>query len=547
MTDRFLYLETESTPLLAAFHPPASPTRATAVLFVPPFGWEEIASYRARRRWAEDVSAHGYAALRLDLPGTGDSGGGPDEPGLWATWNNAVTVAAAWLRSEAGVSVVTAAGIGLGGLLAYEAAARGDVDDVILWATHSRGRSAVREIVAFSAHETARIVEAGAPEPPALPEGWLAPGGFLLSPETVADLRSIDLRARSLPSSARVLVLDRDGVKPDPELSAAIVESGADLTVQSGAGYSAMLTDPDQALAPLEVFERARAWLDRPRPVPHVASAPAAGAHPVREEATVAELRERPFLVAGTDGRLAGIVAEPAGGATAPLTAVFLNAGAIRRVGPHRLWVDTARRWGLKGLASLRLDVEGIGDSDGDENLFNDVGHFHEQRFVDQTRAALDELEAAGLGGRFILVGLCSGAYWAFHCLLTDDRVAAALMINPRVLYWDEGLEIARELRRTRLLTRAVTWKRVLRGDVSLARWSAMGRWLVSSPLRLVRGRQESKPVSVAAQIATAFDRLRGAATAGHGSSSVTESLCSKSSPVTGSWLSRTGGRPSPC
>ena len=69
-------------------------------------------------------------------------------------------------------------------------------------------------------------------------------------------------------------------------------------------------------------------------------------------------------------------------------------------------------------------------------------------------------------------------------------------MINPRVLYWDDNLEIARELRRTRLLVRPVTWKRVLRGDVSLARWATMARWLAerAASVRACAPRAEPQP-----------------------------------------------------
>ena len=514
MNERFLYLDAGGTPFPAVLHRAPGAAAPTTVLLVPPFGWEDMASYRARWAWAEDLSAHGYPALRIDLPGTGDSGGVAADPGTWARWNTAVSVAAAWLRSEVGGKSVTAIGIGLGAVLAHEAAARGDVDDVVLWAAPGKGRALVRELVAFSAHETARIVEAGAPQPPPLPEGWLAPGGFLLSPETNADLRSLDLTTRPLPSSARVLVLDRDGVKPDAGLIASIVEAGAELTVASGAGYSAMLTDPDQSRAPRDVFERTRAWLAAADArSPAARSTPVAGARPVdeEEEVTVEGVRERPFVIERPQGRLVGTLSTPSDRPSAPLTAVFLNAGAIRRVGPHRMWVDAARRWGLQGVTSLRLDLEGIGDSDGDGELFGDVGYFHGAQFFEQTRAALDALEEAGLGNRFLLVGLCSGAYWAFHAALADDRVAAALMINPRVLYWDENLEIARELRRTRLLVRPVIWKRVLRGDVSLARWATMAGWVARTPLRLARARRtrEEETVSVEAQIAAAFDRLR--------------------------------------
>ena len=511
MTERFVYLDAAGARFPVACHCPDAPSACVGVLLVPPFGWEDLASYRSRRAWAEDLCAHGHPVVRLDLPGTGNSSGGPADRGTLATWHRAVAVAAGWLRSEAYARTVTAVGIGLGGLLAYEAALRQDVDDLVLWATPGHGRSYVRELVAFSAHETARIVEAGAPDPPPLPEGWLAPSGFLLAPETVADLKALDLTDRPLPSSARVLVLDRDGVKPDARLTSAIVEAGADLTIQPGTGYAEMLTDPDQARAPREVFDRTRAWLMRAQPRPAATRTAFLEEGAAAAELVLDTVRERPFLIERPEGRLVGTLAEPVEGPKAPLTAVFLNAGAIRRVGPHRMWVDAARRWGRLGVTSLRLDVEGIGDSDGDGELFGDVGYFHGAQFFEQTRTALDRLEEAGLGDRFVLVGLCSGAYWAFHAALADDRVAAALMINPRVIYWDEHLEIARELRRTRLLVKPVIWKRVLRGDVSFERWAAMARWFAAAPLRFerrLRGRDE-QPFSVAGRITAAFDRVR--------------------------------------
>ncbi len=511
MTERALYLAAGETPFQVVFHEPVGAPAQTAVLLVPPFGWEEIASHRSRRAWAEDLCSHGFPVLRIDLPGTGDSGGVPADPGTWARWSLAVTVAARWLRSEVGAPVVTAVGIGLGGLLAYEAAAGGAVDDLVLWATPARGRDFIRELVLFSAAETAGIVEAGGPEPPPLPSGWLAPSGFLVSPETVSDLRALDLGPRPLAASTRVLVFDRDGLEPDARLKAAIVGAGAELTVELGNGYAAMLTDPAQARPPVEVFERTRAWLLGGESRLRASPPPATAGETESDEMTVDAVRERTFLIAGPHGRLVGTLAEPIDGAVAPLTAVFLNAGAIRRSGPHRMWTDAARRWGLKGVASLRLDLEGIGDSDGDSELFSDVAHFHGEQFFAQTRTALDALEEAGLGNRFLLVGLCSGAFWAFHAALDDARVVAALMINPRVLYWDENLEISRELRRMRNVAKPVTWKRAMRGNVSPARWVTATRVLAATPVRLVRKLRdpESETSSIEDRIAAAFDQLR--------------------------------------
>ena len=73
-------------------------------------------------------------------------------------------------------------------------------------------------------------------------------------------------------------------------------------------------------------------------------------------------VREAPFLVEHEVGTLFGILAEPVDGPRPPLAAIFLNAGAVRRIGPNRLWVEAARRAAAEGLPTLRVDLEGIGD-----------------------------------------------------------------------------------------------------------------------------------------------------------------------------------------
>ncbi len=508
MTERVVYLGAAPKRFLVLYRAPHEPRGRPAVLLAPPFGWEEIAAHRAVRDWAAHLAAHGYPVLRLDLPGTGDSAGGPTDPGTLAAWQAAVGEAAGWARAEAAVSTVVGIGVGVGGLLVYEAAARGELDHIVLWATPSRGRTLVRELSAFSALETARIVESGSPEPPPLPERMLAPGGFVLSPETVADLSGVDLTTRPLAPETRVLLLDRDGIKPDAALQAAVTEAGARLTVGSGKGFSAMLAEPDKSRSPEDVFDLVGSWLEElPAPPEHAGPSESAGAPAT--DLQFDAFSERPFTVSAASGRLVGVSAVPQGDPQ-PLTAVFLNAGAVRRIGPHRLWVDTARRWALRGIPSLRLDLGGIGDSDGDSASLANVAEFYEPRYTDQVRAALDQLEQERIGERFVVVGLCSGSSWAFQAALADRRIAAAFMINPRILYWDETLDVARDLRRTRRLVKPVIWKRILRGDVSRDRFAAFLGWSAKAPLRAVNRRRtdRSQPSPTVELVAQAFDRL---------------------------------------
>ena len=110
-------------------------------------------------------------------------------------------------------------------------------------------------------------------------------------------------------------------------------------------------------------------------------------------------------------------------------------------------------------------------------------------------RAGLDRLEQERIGDRFVVVGLCSGSSWAFQAALEDPRIAAAFMINPRILYWDEAIDVERDLRRTRLLVKPVIWKRILRGDVSADRFAAFLGWAAKAPVARTRpanGRAEA-------------------------------------------------------
>jgi hypothetical protein len=187
------------------------------------------------------------------------------------------------------------------------------------------------------------------------------------------------------------------------------------------------------------------------------------------------------------------VLTTPVGDTPAEVGVLLLNAGAVRRIGPNRMWVEAARRWAASGIPTVRLDVEGIGEADGEGRPYVDDAGLYVPTLVPQVITALDTVAALGIASRFVLGGLCAGAYWSFHAALQDDRVIAALMVNPRLLVWDPTILPARDFRALR--SGKATWKN-LREHANAQRVGALARWLAAAPQRkLAEARSGQRPV----------------------------------------------------
>ncbi len=456
------------------------------VLLCAPFGWEEVCSYRSRRELAIALAARGHLTLRLELPGTGDSPGGDRQQGF-EPWRAAVSEAADWLRAREAVERVAAVGMGVGGLLACAALGEGaPIDDLVLWNTPASGGVLVRELRAFARLERSQLgVSDGelAIEPDAVEAG-----GFWLGAATAHALQAFQVD--SLPEQiapGRALLLARDGLSVDERLRGALARRGVEVTTAPGLGYGEMTAEPQLARPPRAEFDRILDWLEEEPTTMEAAHTPlaaVAGSGFVEDQLTEVELdeaavREVPMYFELPSNRLFGILSEPTGGSVQPIVAVLLNAGAIRRIGPNRMWVEIARRWAEMGVCTLRLDLESIGDSDGDLERFNDLGELYAADLASQVSGTLDVLSGRVGVARFVLAGLCSGAYWSFHTAILDDRVRAALMLNPQTLFWDPSNAAARDVRKA--LAQPSSWTRLLKGQADPARIVELARELPSA------------------------------------------------------------------
>ena len=120
------------------------------------------------------------------------------------------------------------------------------------------------------------------------------------------------------------------------------------------------------------------------------------------------------------DGRMIGIFTPAnADAVDRHIIALIPNTGVEHRVGPSRLHVRMARFLSGRGIGTLRLDLNGMGDS---LNLKSNP--------VLDLQAAMDHLQRLTRVDKFMLIGLCSGANDCHRTARKDPRVVAAVFLD---------------------------------------------------------------------------------------------------------------------
>jgi len=415
-------------------HAPMGPARATGVILVGPIGYESLSTHRALRHLADRLARAGFPVLRYDHPGTGDSEGALRGPLPLRAWIDGVGAAIAHLREHAGVTDISLFGLRLGATLATVAAAeRGDVASLVLLAPCATGRAYVREVRAYRLLKQQEDRFDARPAESAR-EGDEEAAGFQLPADLVTALRglsALELGRRPAPSA---LVIGRDDLPSEDALVASLTAAGVAVSHRAIPGYAALMRDAHVAVVPAALFDEIAAWLSTTHPqVVPASPAPLAA----REPPTIDLGAVRETALSFDGGRLFGVLTEATAPAQRPrATVILLNAGAVHHIGNNRMYVTFARAWAARGLTVLRLDVGGIGESGpAPGNQENDV---YATTVVADIQTAMRELGARG-PSRFLLVGLCSGAYAAFRAALVGGPIVGCVMMNPQTFHWKEG------------------------------------------------------------------------------------------------------------
>lgn len=260
----FFFRESDGA-LFGCFHPArATLTRGTVVL-CQPHGHEYARAHRTFRQLAEHLAHAGYAVLRFDFSGNGDSAG-TFEDGHLGQWLRDVAAAAREGRARSGCSRVCLVGARLGATLAWLAAGRqGMADALVLWDPVVRG---VDYIAALAGGESSRrrALWSRVSTPP-VNDDSIEYIGFAYSRQLVRELRALDLTRACSPRVERTLLVRTEplGTVVGPRDQLGPQSPGFDQRIVPVPRMWSAEED-GLLLAPQSLLDTVRAWLNEAMP-----------------------------------------------------------------------------------------------------------------------------------------------------------------------------------------------------------------------------------------------------------------------------------------
>jgi len=183
------YFGTPARQLFGCYHqPPRRPLRGVVVL-CQPIGHEYINSHRALSRLASRLCGEGFATLRFDYYGCGDSAGNVEDARI-GEWLDNISMAVAEAKCRSRANQVCLVGLRLGATLSLMASERSkDIDKLVLWDPVVNGQDYLAGLIALRKE----MLGFRPTSKQHLPKDYTDILGFPLSRFLYADLESVSL------------------------------------------------------------------------------------------------------------------------------------------------------------------------------------------------------------------------------------------------------------------------------------------------------------------------------------------------------------------
>lgn len=401
-----------SAPLFGVVHLPAGGVARGGVVICQPLGREHVDTYRGVKLLAQRLCGEGFAVLRFDYSGCGDSSGEQSGDGAIEDYVDSIGTAVQYLR-DSGVEHVALVGLRVGALLAVTAmTSLVDLDAMVLWDPVTDGRKFLRE------QRVLYKMTAG--------EGEYSAGTEPILGATFSTAAAKTLKSLKMPLASRVTTRMQVLVRPertaDPHLSQFVDAQNCTVTEIAGQSDFVEAVSTATVKIPVETLGIITSWLDAN--MPH-------GANDVtptlRSDATIAQLPDGRTIVEtleelGPNGLFA-IRTSLAGVSSGGPTLLLHNTACEHRVGSGRIWPDSARELSALGMTVVRYDRRGVGDTG---LATEDYAWIHSEI------ASADVLDAtAALNvspDNLMMTGICSGAWNSAHAALHHGAKSVVLL-----------------------------------------------------------------------------------------------------------------------
>lgn len=361
------------------------------VVLCAPLGQEGVIAYRGLRLLADELGRRGMATVRYDPPGRGDAAPCDDPSGVFEGARSAAT-----LLRQAGCTRIAFVGLSSAALAAAAVAEPRDV--VVLWSPPSSGRQWLRRARALA------TIMLG---PDRTEDGIESLIGLELTQAQADALAGVELVR---PAGSPTLVVSRRGESvPAGYAGSDVVEVDDVVTFLDVSSNASIL--------PVSSVRLIADWLGT-----LAGSETTVLREPVlADELVLPQATERIRLL-GPD-RLFAIETRPRPDRRDAPMVVLHSGAAEHRVGPGDFQVELARVLAGDGLATLRVDRRGTGETGPVSPDLPDLMYAGE--WADDQANVVDAL---GLpGDRLAFSGMCSGAWVAAQPSVERSRLYLAI------------------------------------------------------------------------------------------------------------------------
>jgi len=428
------YIGDSGKEILSWYHETNSETTYTStVVICPPISVEYMNSYRTLRYTADYFAAAGIPALRFDYLGNGSSVEKDKELSYIDSYIYSIRTACEYAKKRSGNENIILLGFRIGALFSAIYNEETPIKSMIIWGGIFNGKKYVREL---------KALQLTGLSPDVLSDEYeIDVAGTLLNKSEADELSRINLINKNT-QYENILLVNRDDFRKDKKQIKHWLDNNVKIREIETIDFQDIITDPHNSKVPhTTIKEIVNSTI---RDISNKKTR-----KPIYKESKnfvnisyfESEIIER-FVNFGTDNKSFGIITEPRTVNPKLPVIILPNSGANHHAGPNRLYVNIARELASIGFICFRFDLNSIGDSLSHERLEHDV---YPALSENEIIACQQLLSRRYNTEKFILIGLCSGAYTAFNAAqkIKKNNIAESILINPLTFHWEEGMTLS--------------------------------------------------------------------------------------------------------